>query len=157
MKIAVLGAPGTGKTSLVTALRLLAMLSDANPAQACTISEPATLERADRHDLILLMGLDLPPRAHINSNSTSATAHMDAQLRQLLHHTAAPYTVVYGSGQARTDCALQAIEYHRKHTSARPASKATTWHWACENCSDAACERSLFSALVKQAGDSVRQ
>ena len=157
MKIAVLGAPGTGKTSLVAALRL-AMLSDADPALACTVSETATLERADHYDLILLMGLDLPPQAQIgNSNSTSATARMDAQLRQLLHQTAVPYTVVYGSGQARTDCALQAIEYHRRRTSARTAPKATRWHWACENCSDTACERSLFSALVKNAGDSVRQ
>lgn len=157
MKIAVLGAPGTGKTSLVTALRL-AMLSDANPALACTISESDALKRANHYDLILLMGLDLPPQAQIgNSNSTSATARMDAQLRQLLHQTAVPYTVVYGSGQARTDCALQAIEYHRRRTSARTAPKATAWHWACENCSDAACERSLFSALVKNAGDSVRQ
>ena len=163
MKIAVLGASGTGKTSMVAALRL-ALLSDTSLAVAFSVNEIAALEPADPYDFILLMGLDLPPKIQASdsrktSASTTALApeQTDAQLRQLLDQTAAAYTVVYGSGQARTDCALQAIDFQRKRTATRPASSETAWHWNCENCSDAACEHRLFSSLVKNTGESVRR
>jgi len=157
MKIAVMGAAGTGKSSLVTALRL-ALSTDIELAVACSVTESAAPEQADHFDLILLMGLDLPPHATTHdSRNALPPAQRDADLRQLLNQTARAYTVVYGSGQARTDCALQAIDYHRRRTAAQPAAASTGWHWNCENCSDAACENRLFSSLVKKTGDSVRQ
>ena len=152
-----MGAPGTGKTSLVTALRL-ALGLDAETALGDTVDECVALERAGGYNLVLLMGQDLSltPRNNGKAGAIAPGQH-DAQLRQQLSQHAMAYSVVYGSGQARTDCALQAIDFHRRRATARQASGASAWHWNCDNCSDAACEHRLFSALVNRRCESVRQ
>lgn len=157
MKIAVLGAHGTGKTSLVAALRL-ALTNDAGSSVGDSVNECAALVPTAGYNCVLLMGLDLSLHTPAkNSTQATSTAKHDAQLRQQLSQNAVAYTVVYGSGQARTDCALQAIDFHRRRTTTRPASGASGWHWSCDNCSDAACERRVFSALVNRRCESVRQ
>ena len=149
MKIAVLGAPGTGKSSLAAALQL-ALRNDADYSLSDAVNERAVLGPEDGYNCILLMGLDLPlPGGSNNSSEASSKLQHDAQIRQQLSQNAMAYTVVYGSGQARTDSALQAIEFHRKTTTTRPAAGANAWHWNCENCSDAACEHRMFSSLVR--------
>ncbi len=146
MKIAVVGAQGTGKTSLVAALQL-ALQADTDPI-AFTLIKGGALEQHPRYDLTLLMGLDLPGPSVQHHGLTAAQC--DGQLRQFMQQHAITYAVVYGSGQNRTDCALQAIAYLRKQASTRrsPAA-ASAWQWCCETCSDAACEHRLFTALVK--------
>ncbi|MES2952223.1 MAG: hypothetical protein V4858_27165 [Pseudomonadota bacterium] len=150
MKIAIVGAPGTGKSSMVEALRL-ALQADANLA-GCTVSESWTPEQQRSYDLTLLMGLDLPQQA--NGTGPSPT-QCDAHLRQLLDNHSQAYAVVYGMGQARTDCALQVIQYQHTQSSTRPRPAPSAWHWNCETCSDADCEHRLFSALLLK--DSVRR
>ncbi len=149
MKIAVVGARGTGKSSLVEALRLV-LQADADLAE-CTVSESGAPELYGSYDLTLLMGLDLP------CQEGPLTAQCDASLRQALYTHAIAYAVVYGTGQARTNCAVQAIHHHhhRKQSSTRSRPAPSAWHWNCETCSDADCEHRLFSALVKS--DSVRR
>ncbi len=150
MKIAVVGAPSTGKTTLVLALRL-ALLADADTVD-CAVTEDWAPEHHRGDHLTLLMGLDLPRHGALNDPDLLQS---DARLRYILCSQAITYTVVYGSGQVRTDCALQAIAYHRRRSAKRPSPTTSGWHWNCETCSDAACEHLLFSALVKKS-DSVR-
>ncbi len=141
MKIAVVGAPGTGKSALVQALRL-ALQTDTD-MQPCAVSEDWAPDQHHRDDLALLMGHDLP------HTGGEAALQSDARLRHTLASHAAAYAVVYGTGQARTDCALQAIAYHRLQLRSRPRRvTAAEWQWCCDTCSDADCERRLFTALV---------
>ena len=155
MKIAIVGAQSTGKTTLVDALRL-ALRADADtPADIaeCTVTENWTVQQHRRYDLTLLMGLDLLRQDP--DQSQQPTQH-DSQLRQLLSSHAIAYAVVYGTGQARTDCALQAIAHHRSQPNARLRPAASAWQWCCDTCSDAACEHRLFTALVNSRQVSVR-
>lgn len=144
MKIAVVGAPGTGKSSLVHALRL-ALLANADTADTaeCTVTEDWVPEQHCSYDLTLLMGLDLSPTV-----SAAPTLQLDADLRHTLDKQAIAYAVVYGTGQARADCALQAIAYHRVQSRRRAKRATSDWQWCCDTCSDAACERRLFTGLV---------
>nr|WP_295770258.1 hypothetical protein [Rhodoferax sp.] len=151
MKIAIVGAQGTGKTSLVDALRR-ALQADANVVE-CTTTESWSVEQHRRCDMTLLMGLDLPRQ---DRDQSPQPAQYDFQLRQVLSSHAIAYSVVYGTGQARTDCALQAIAYHRNPSSSRSRPTASPWQWCCDSCSDAACEHRLFTALVNNNQASVR-
>lgn len=152
MAIAVVGAPGTGKTTLVQALRA-ALQADADTASCTVYEDDGSTQQRHNRDLTLLMGLDLP--RHPDTNGP-ALLQADAQLRHSLHSRAIAYAVVYGSDQARTECALQTIDYHRRRVVSQAPPAASTWHWNCETCSDASCEHRLFSALVGTY-DSVRQ
>lgn len=144
MKIAIVGAQCTGKTTLANALRL-ALQADADVAEP-TLTEKWTVEQHRRYDLTLLMGLDLPRQP--DRDQSPKTAQYDSHLRKVLDHHAMAYAVVYGTGQARTDCALQAIAYHRNQSPSRPRPVGSAWQWCCDTCSDAACEHLLFTALV---------
>ncbi|MDP3670678.1 MAG: hypothetical protein Q8R69_13410 [Telluria sp.] len=141
MKIAVVGAPGTGKSSLVHALRS-ALLANADTAE-CSVTEDWVPEQHRANDLTLLMGLDLSP-----SSGSASTLQLDAGLRHTLDKQAIAYAVVYGTGQARYECALQAIAYHRVQLQTRRKRPTSDWRWCCDTCSDAACEHRLFTALV---------
>jgi hypothetical protein len=154
VNIAVVGAPGTGKTTLVQTLRL-ALQADPDTAHSAAVTED-WLPSQPHHpnDLVLLMGNDLP------HSSGEPSLPSDTHLRHTLDRHAITYAVVYGTGQTRTDCALQAIAYHRMQLRSRPrraaSQRASEWQWCCDTCSDAACEHRLFTALVKQPPGSVR-
>ena len=148
-RIALLGAPGTGKTRL--ARELAAHLQQ----QACDheVLEGATLS-ALPCDAILLMGLDLP--------SSAGGEAADAQLRAELQSAALRYQVVYGTGEQRLHSALRALAAVGMLPAA-PAPRheeggaARAWTWTCEKCSDPACEHRLFTRLQQErtapAGD----
>ncbi len=119
MKIAVVGAPATGKTQLSRALSLhlpALQISDA--------PDPATL-KSGRYERVLLMGLDLP-------GSAMAQALADERLRAQLAAAGMAYGVVYGLGPQRLRAALRLIS---PQDGPQPR-----WTGPCERCADPECE-----------------
>ena len=111
---------------------------------------PWALEQQRQFDLTLLLGLDLPWVGDgIQRDGPRVQAHIDARLRQVLETHGLSYTLVYGAGSHRLECALQAIGHHWAVSEAPVARKASNWQWSCEKCSDAGCEHQLFSALLR--------
>lgn len=176
MKIAILGAKCTGKTQLTRALTqaLVSRIGDTaskdfliadTPALMVAISRdvlfndaswyPVALEQHRGYDLTLVMGLDLPPGAPdgVQRDGPCSQSRVDARLREVLQTNKLDYTVVYGTGADRTDCALQTILHHTQKPNVR-ATRPSAWRWSCEKCSDSDCEHRLFSELVEQ--DSMR-
>ena len=96
--------------------------------------------------LTLLTGLDLPWVADgIQRDGVAVRAQVDSRLREVLLHHGIAFSTVYGRGEARTQNALQAISY----ALGMPRTGGSNWRWPCETCSDPACERRLFSALLQ--------
>ncbi len=141
------------------------MVADTTPLMTAVYSDllfqdptlyPFALHHQALYDLTLVMGLDLPWVADgIQRDGPAVRARVDARLRQVLDTEAIPYCMVYGTGTARTACALQAIAHRRGTASTSARQRASNWQWNCEKCSDARCEHQLFSALLKT--DSVRR
>jgi hypothetical protein len=142
-RIAVLGAPQSGKTWLV---QELSKTLDTLNAYAI-FDNPVWLQcdgtAETRWDLILLTGLDL---------AGMGTGHrlFDQALRSTLTQHALPYTTVYGCDVRRCANALQAIRFHFREPAALQEA-ASRWRWPCEKCSDPDCEHRLFSALLAKA------
>jgi nicotinamide riboside kinase len=167
MKIAIVGATGTGKSALAAALDITDKTGGvADPwvaAEAPALTEaltrdllfqdtsfyPQALRQHRQFSLTLLTGLDLPSASLPDGRVRPGL--FDQRLRQVMDDQAIPYAVVYGKGQDRTDCALQAIAHHARALSMRFRSARTEWHWNCDTCSDAGCEHLLFRSLL-QAG-----
>ena len=144
MIIAVLGAPGTGKTSLIESLRKVLpskqLLRESPPSEA---ARPAA-------DFTLLMGLDLPWRPDQGQQDSSAARdQVDKRLRAELMAQGGRFAVVYGQGPARTLSALQAIAHHAGQPDPGPSHKSTPWQWNCEKCSDGGCEHRMFTGLLE--------
>ncbi|SFC69178.1 hypothetical protein SAMN05216344_13127 [Polaromonas sp. OV174] len=144
LKIALLGAPHSGKTQLAAALT-----ASATPV-IVVVADTSAL-RAERYDLALLMGLD--GSALMNSPEQEAA---DQSIRAALAHTAQPYQVIYGSSAEHLSQALQAIERllpatgSGRHANPSPGKRAKAWVWACDKCSDPQCEYRLLSDLLAQ-------
>lgn len=168
MKIAILGAECTGKTQLVRTLsQALVGHFDDTPALMAAIYRDvlfndsslyaSALEHHRDYDLTLVMGLDLPWVAQdgVQRHGTHSQKSVDARLREILDTNAVPYSLIYGTGAQRTECALQAIAHHMKRPSNTQPRTPSRWQWSCEKCSDSGCEHRIFSNLVH--GDSVRE
>ncbi|OOG38795.1 ATP-binding protein [Polaromonas sp. A23] len=147
-RVAVLGAPGTGKTRLAAELMAALGRNPVGTAVFLVADNPplADVLGSRGFDRVLLMGLDLP--AHQGGKPAQDTA--DQQLRQALAKTDFPYTVVYGTGPARLAHAQEALHSlagcGNHPTSGAPAQRP--WLWACDTCSDPDCERRLLSDLL---------
>lgn len=127
MRIALLGAPATGKTRLAQALtQHLAHLH---------VSDAPSLTELQHHpvDRILLTGLDLMP-------PSAAQQAADAALRAALQRLRLPYGVVYGRDAQRLRAALRLI-----HPQDGPPPR---WTGVCEKCADPDCEFRLFTGLT---------
>jgi nicotinamide riboside kinase len=103
--------------------------------------------------LTLLTGLDLPlafdPAA---GQAVQGREDADAQLRRWLQGAALPYQVVYGQGPQRLRSAVHALAAagllpSGEDDRARHQDRGPRWAWACEKCSDPACEHHLFTQL----------
>lgn len=141
MKIAVLGAQGTGTSSLIESLKKVL------PEDYVLTDLPAQLNDVD---LTVLMGLDMawtPDQAQQSSAQTRES--MDACLRAALTEQGCDFVVVYGNGAACTASALQAIAHHAGQPDPRPPEKKVPWQWDCEKCSDGSCEYRMFTGLLK--------
>lgn len=69
-------------------------------------------------------------------------------LRASLMRARLPFAVVYGEPPDRLANAWNAILQMADPESSPDADGAKHWAWACDKCSDAACEHRLFSDLV---------
>ncbi len=127
MKIAVVGAPATGKTRLSQALA-----AHGPGLQVCDAPSPTTLQTGI-YTHVLLMGLDLPG---IGFDQEA----IDAQLRAQLNASGLNYGVVYGRGPERLLAALRLIEPQD--------GPPPRWTGPCERCADPDCEFALFTGLL---------
>jgi nicotinamide riboside kinase len=96
-----------------------------------------------RCGLTLITGLDLPWQPDgLQRDGPHVRAPVDALVRAALARANLPYSVIFGSGSHRMHAALACVQ---RALSAPPASAdAGRWHWFCERCGDAACERHRF-------------
>jgi hypothetical protein len=168
IKIAIMGAAQSGKTQLSRELTehfscispvSICVFFDAPPLMAALVAHQnapdlAALEDATaRHqafDITLICGLDLGLTA---TTTLCAQEAQDAGLRTLLASAKLPFAVVYGQGRDRLSAARRALSALSKTSVVTGQDQdphpLTLWHSACENCSDPACERALFTGLLK--------
>ena len=133
MKLAIVGAPATGKTRLAHDLALHLNELQVSDAPSTDTLKPGAFDR------VLLMGLDLPGIA-------PAQHEADAALRAQLSAAGVDYGVVYGMGGERLRAALRLLQPQD--------GPPPRWTGVCEKCADPDCEFRLFTALkgLKAAG-----
>lgn len=165
-KIAIMGADQSGKTQLSRELTEHAtrtkpighcLFFDAPPLMAALVAHQqapnsaALSDATARHqdfDLTLICGLDLG----LTGTTTLCTQEaQDTGLRSLLTNAKLPFSVVYGRGLDRLSAAQRALSALNKPglKASQDANPLAYWHTHCENCSDPACERALFTGLLK--------
>jgi hypothetical protein len=133
MKLAIVGAPATGKTALARALAAhldTLQIHDAPPPDSLT---------AGLYDRVLLMGLKGPDIRLVQEAA-------DAALREQLAACNVGFGVVYGRDeQERLRSALRLINPQD--------GPAPRWVGVCEKCADPDCEFRLFTALQSSRAD----
>lgn len=140
------------------------LLADTTPLMTAIYSEivfgdtslyPFALAHQVVYDLTLVTGLDLPWAADgIQRDGPTMQRRVDARLREVLQAHGLRYSMVYGQGAQRSDCALAALDQCAQQAAigpARPNSGEARWQWVCDKCSDAHCEHQLFSSLLGSA------
>ena len=149
--------------SAPTDVRLL--VADTTPLMVAVYSDylfgdrslyPFALEHQRSYDLTLLTGLDLPWVADgLQRDGAHVREPVDALVRAALDGAGISYRIVYGSGTARLDNALFAINSAATCGGIKNAQaifrseNVTSRPWACEKCSDPDCEHKLFSGLLR--------
>jgi hypothetical protein len=145
-RIAVVGVQTSGKTQLTQALTLHFSHSQPTPF---VVFEDAPQEINARYCMALVMGLDIPlgMPPETPQNAPLRVAASEA-LRCELSTQKIPYIVIYGQGPDRLSSAITAIStlFNDPHPQTREV--AGHWQWSCDNCSDPACERRMFTDLL---------
>ncbi len=97
-----------------------------------------------RCDLTLLTALDVAWQADgLQRDGPQVREPVDARVRAALGRARAVYAVVSGSGSARSESAMASV----RRAMDPPAESVDAnvgparWHWHCERCGDANCER----------------
>jgi nicotinamide riboside kinase len=116
------------------------------------------VERQRGYDATLVTGLDIAWAPDgVQRDRSHAREPVDALVREHLQRHGIAFQVVYGQGAQRLQSALQALS----GAGALPASlqeptnengARKPWVWACEKCSDPACEHRLFRQLRDAQG-----
>ena len=140
-RVAVLGAPGTGRSRLVAELSAFVAdhgLRDLAVAEGLAPDPAATL----------VTGLDLVP-AH------AVLAAEDTRIRAELQAAGLPFQVVYGTGPQRLRSALLALVAAGVLPAAlvprnEKGGASRAWIASCEKCSDPDCEHRLFTRLRQE-------
>ena len=101
-----------------------------------------------RCGLTLVTALDLPWQPDgLQRDGPQVRAPVDTLLRAALARADLPYSVVFGTGAHRLQTALASVRRALNPPPQPPLNASARWHWACERCGDAACER--FSLLPR--------
>ena len=173
-----MGAAHSGKTQLARELtddasnanpRSSSLFVDAPPLMAALVAHlktpnfdllQAALASHQDFDFTLVCGLDLGPST-LNGADLCTQEAQDAALRDFFSKAKLPFAVVYGRGQDRLSAARRALgtlgksgwltgeTQSQDRDLIQDKSPLDLWHSACENCSDPACERALFTGLLK--------
>lgn len=143
LKIAVTGAPSTGKHRLASALDRA--LQDAGRIARVEVINPSAASTGPAgYGLVLLCGLE-------SAEHTRQAA--DQRIRSDLADAGMVYCVLYGSAPQRLAQALGAVNRLQPGLlpQEQPAdARSKPWVWVCEKCSDPVCEHRLLSDLLAQ-------
>jgi hypothetical protein len=146
MRIAIVGAPQTGKSQLAHAIT-----QHLNQRHIdLVVLEATSLEQIQPDDMVLLCGLEFKATASI------AQHQADDALRQALGEQQIAFQVVYGQGVERFTNALYAAAQRAQALGLEDLAahmrqpQALRWTGPCENCADAECEHRLFSQLLEK-------
>jgi nicotinamide riboside kinase len=137
----------------------LAHTSTTHPDSAVLDTESIEFQDAlaqqRRFDHSLLLGLDFASSARaLQPQSAVERRRMDTLLRRSLTQADVPFQVIYGMRDERLGQALAAIsalqtpETRLETASAQTPIPRKPWVWACDKCSDPACEHRLLSDLL---------
>lgn len=161
LKIAVTGAPLTGKRQLAAALDNALKISGHEATVAVTDAAPLPADLPS-FGLTLLMGLEEAPlQAAKTADECRHLQHnADQSIRAALSQAGIPYRVMYGTAEQRLTRALEAAQSLRPRAPAftrstpgaipSPQKSKKAWVWVCEKCSDPACEHRLLSDLLAE-------
>ena len=95
-----------------------------------------------RCDLTLLTALDIAWQADgLQRDGPQVREPVDARVRAALGRAKAGYAVVSGSGATRSASALASVRRAMHPPADATDADAQRWHWHCERCGDANCER----------------
>jgi nicotinamide riboside kinase len=95
-----------------------------------------------RCDLTMLTALDIAWHADgLQRDGPQVREPVDARVRAALGRAGSGYAVVAGSGAARTQAALASVQRAMRPPPPQTDSVPSRWHWHCERCGDANCER----------------
>jgi hypothetical protein len=156
VKIAIAGAPLTGKSPLATALGH-ALQASGREAVVTVASTPFPADLRD-HDLVLLTGLEPAPQVHgaVAAITPAAQEAADQAIRAALASAGISYRVMYGTSDQRLAQALDAVNPPApQRTMAARNGRKSAWTWICDKCSDPACEHRLLSDLLAQRANSM--
>lgn len=147
MKIAIAGAPFSGKSPLAAALGHA--LQESGRQAEVTVATPPFAPDLASHDLVLLTGLEAAPRA------AAAQLAADEAIRAAFASAGISYRVMYGTVDQRLAQALDAVNPpspDMQRASANRRGGKNAWTWVCDKCSDPVCEHRLLSDLLAQRG-----
>jgi len=100
-------------------------------------------------DLTLLTALDLAWQADgLQRDGPQVREPVDARVRAALGRAGLGYSVVTGAGAARANAALASVQRALHGPPADASTGTVPWHWQCERCGDASCERHPLLPLL---------
>lgn len=175
-RIALMGSPGSGKTSLAQGLQQ-ALCRPGGSAQAqweiCddsplqhwlksamadaaaypTEANSAAPETALETTLIAALQTQGEYHHHLllgpDLAPPSPEQHrFDSLLRHYMARAGLPFQVIYGRGELRLANALAALKAKTQAAPDVSPAKRKPWVWTCEKCSDPLCEHKLLSDLL---------
>ena len=121
-----------------TTALMIAVYSDQVFGDPSLYAEAEAAQR--RCTATLLTALDLPWQADGHQrDGPQVREPVDAKVRAALQRAGVAYAVVSGAGSARLGAARAALQRALNPPLIEPG--APRWHWVCERCGEADCER----------------
>jgi len=141
--IALLGAEDSGKAALAEALSQ--RLAQRGIAAALVVDRSPECSRD-------ALALEAYRDARILLVASATPTPTDDALRSALNAAKLGFAVVHGKGAEQLDNAWRAIGAPADPGQRSDAASEgpARWAWACDKCSDPACEHRLFTELVAQ-------